>query len=177
MKSTSCKRRLSPHQPCPTQMAYWAKNYVTNLARAAHWITYRWGPHIEWLIVILADYLYLRILPNCNGNKRDKVTRIKNVKFKIIKLRTGCQYVGYFCHSENLNWAAQNPPLGHMRPSDRGLDIAALNTLNPENRKQYLRVKNWKAEHIMQTNSRIKFKSNRNISCSHCNTGICVVSE
>jgi len=25
-------------QLCPTQMAYWAKNYVTVLARAAHWM-------------------------------------------------------------------------------------------------------------------------------------------
>jgi len=27
-------------QLCPTQMAYWAKNYVTILTTAAHWITY-----------------------------------------------------------------------------------------------------------------------------------------
>jgi len=37
---------------------------------------------------------------NCNGNRRNKVslrtTCIKNVKFKIIKVRTGCQYVGCF---------------------------------------------------------------------------------
>jgi len=25
-------------QLCPAQMAYWAKNYVTALARAAHWM-------------------------------------------------------------------------------------------------------------------------------------------
>jgi len=60
--------------------------------------------------------------PNCNGNRRDKValrtTCIKNVNFKIIKTRTGCQCVGYFYYSENLNWAAQNSRLGH------GLDIA-----------------------------------------------------
>jgi len=48
-----------------------------------------------------------------------KTTCIKNVKFKIItKIKTGCQYVGYLRHSENLNWAAQNLRLG------RGLDIA-----------------------------------------------------
>jgi len=35
-----------------------------------------------------------------------RTTRIKNVKFKIIKIRAGCQYVGYFYYSENLNWAA-----------------------------------------------------------------------
>jgi len=32
------------------------------------------------------------------------------------------QYVGYFCSSENQNWAAQNPPLG------RGLDMADLDS-------------------------------------------------
>ena len=32
-----CQRYL--HQLCPTQMAYWAKNYVTILTRSAHWIT------------------------------------------------------------------------------------------------------------------------------------------
>jgi len=56
--------------------------------------------------------------PNCNDNRRDKValrtTCIKNVKFKIIKTRTRCQYVGYFYYSENPNWAAQNPQLGRM---------------------------------------------------------------
>jgi len=70
--------------------------------------------------------MYLkRSNPNCDGNRRDKValriTCIKNVKFKIIKIRTGCKYVGYFYYSENLNWAAQNLRLG------RGLDIAPLN--------------------------------------------------
>jgi len=33
-----------------------------------------------------------------------RTTCIKNVKFKVIKIRTGCQYVGYFYYSENLNW-------------------------------------------------------------------------
>jgi len=46
-----------------------------------------------------------------------KTTCIKNVKFKIIKIRTGCQYVGYFCYSETLNWAAQNLRLDGMRPT------------------------------------------------------------
>jgi len=53
-----------------------------------------------------------------------KTTCIKNVKFKIIKTRTGCQYVGYFCYSEN-------PELGRTKPSTgrheaHGLDIARL---------------------------------------------------
>jgi len=55
-----------------------------------------------------------------------RTTCIKNVKFKIIKIRTGCQYVGYFYYSENLNWAAQNLRLGRMRPEALGLDIAGL---------------------------------------------------
>ena len=42
-------------QLCPTQTAYWAKYYVTVLARAAHFMTYYWGPHIEWLTLILAN--------------------------------------------------------------------------------------------------------------------------
>jgi len=68
--------------------------------------------------------------PICNGNRCNKVvlktTRNKNVKFKIINIRTGCQSIGDFYYSENLNWAAQNLRLGHMRPVGRGLDIAAL---------------------------------------------------
>jgi len=62
--------------------------------------------------------------PNCNGNRRDEValttTCNKNVKFTIIKVRTSC-HVGYFYHSENLNWAAQNLRLG------RELDITVSN--------------------------------------------------
>ena len=45
---------------------------------------------------------------------------MKNVKFKIMKIRTGCQYVGCFYYTENLNWTAQNLRLG------RGLDVAGL---------------------------------------------------
>ena len=55
-------------------------------------------------------------------------TCIKNVKFKVIKIKKGCQYVGYFYYSENLNWAAQNFRLG------RGLDIADLG--NPSKQKK-----------------------------------------
>jgi len=47
-------------------------------------------------------------------------TYIKNVKFKVIKIRKGSQYVRYFNYSANLNWAAQNLRQG------RGLDIAGL---------------------------------------------------
>ena len=61
--------------------------------------------------------------PNCSGSRRDKLalgTKGPNAKFKVIKIRTSCQYVGYFYYSENLNLAAQNLRLG------RGLDIAGL---------------------------------------------------
>jgi len=53
----------------------------------------------------------MRSNPNSKGNRRDKValktTCIKNVKFKFIKMGTGCQDVGHFYYSENLIWAAQ----------------------------------------------------------------------
>ena len=61
--------------------------------------------------------------PNCkcNGNRRDKATlkttSTKNVKFKIIKTRTGCQHIRYFYYSKILNWAAQNIRPGYMRPA------------------------------------------------------------
>jgi len=42
-----------------------------------------------------------------------RTTGIKKVKFKVIKIRTGCENVGYFYYSENLNWAACGPRLGH----------------------------------------------------------------
>ena len=73
------------------------------LMRAAHWLASK---------------------PNCSSNRCDKValktTCIKNVKFKIIKIRTGCQDVGYLYYSKNLNWSTKNRRLG------RGLDIAGL---------------------------------------------------
>jgi len=68
---------------------------------------------------------------NCSSNIPDKVTLkttcIKNIELKIVKIRTGCQYKGYFNCCENLNWAAQHLRLGHMRPTRRGFDIAVLN--------------------------------------------------
>jgi len=48
-----------------------------------------------------------------------RITCTKNVKFKFIKIRTGCHYIRYLHYSENLNWAAC------------GLDIAGLNA--PDN--------------------------------------------
>jgi len=39
----------------------------------------------------------------------------KNVKIKIIKIRTGYQYVEYHYYSETLYWAAQNLGLGNKR--------------------------------------------------------------
>ena len=58
--------------------------------------------------------------PNCNGNSHDKVslrtTRNKNATFKIFKIRASC-HVGNFYDSENLNWTAQNLPLGSIWPA------------------------------------------------------------
>jgi len=47
-----------------------------------------------------------------------RTTCIKNVKFTIMKIRPGWQYVANLCYSKNLNWAAQNLWLG------RGLGTA-----------------------------------------------------
>jgi len=47
-----------------------------------------------------------------------RTTSIKNVKSKIIRIKTGCQWVGCLYYSENRNRAAQNIRLGS------GLDIA-----------------------------------------------------
>jgi len=44
-----------------------------------------------------------------------------------MKIRTGCQHVGYFHYSEHLNWATQK-----LRPG-RGLDVAGLNCQKPWN--------------------------------------------
>jgi len=62
-------------------------------------------------------------------------TCIKNVEFKVIKIRKGCRYVGYFYYSENLNWAAQNLRLG------RGLDIADLDKNDKNNKLQAISSK------------------------------------
>jgi len=53
-----------------------------------------------------------------------RTTCIENVKLKIVKIRTSCQYVGCFYYSENLNWAAQNLRLGRGLAT-AGLDFAA----------------------------------------------------
>ena len=73
---------------------------------------------------------YLKPMYNCNGNIPDKVALkaicIKHVTLKIVKIRTGCQYIGYFNSNENLNCTAKNFRLGHMRPASRGRDTAVL---------------------------------------------------
>jgi len=56
----------------------------------------------------------------------DMLKWIKNVKFKITKIRTGCQYIRYFYYCENL--------LGRKKTSTgphacRGLDIAVLDAV------------------------------------------------
>jgi len=68
-----------------------------------------------------------RSIPNRNGNRRDKValrtTSIKIVKFKIIEIRTSCQYGGYFYYNENLSGRKKTLTGPH---AGRGLDIADL---------------------------------------------------
>jgi len=59
-------------------------------------------------------------------------TCIKNVKLKIIKIKTGCQFIGKFYYSENLNWAAQNLRLG------RGLDMVAIDKRQQKERNSTL---------------------------------------
>ena len=64
--------------------------------------------------------------PNCNGKRRDKValktTCVQNVKLKIIKMKTGCQYayiyVGYFYYRTKLSTGLH---------AARRLDVAGLN--------------------------------------------------
>jgi len=70
---------------------------------------------------------------NCHGNRRDKVTLrttcIKNVKFKMIKTRSGCQYVAY-CRililQRKPKVGCTNPQLGRISARGRGLDIGGL---------------------------------------------------
>jgi len=87
------------------------------LWRAAHCMTcfdlsklkFSWNKYTESVPILTATV-----------NRHDKAalrtTCIKNDKFKMIKTRTGCQYVGYFYHSENINKAAQNSLLGCSGP-------------------------------------------------------------
>jgi len=45
-----------------------------------------------------------------------RTTCIKNVKFKTIKIRSGCQYVGYFYWTglhKTFDWATCGPQVGH----------------------------------------------------------------
>ena len=54
-------------------------------------------------------------------SKRDKMTLRTTASkvsiFKIIKIRTSCQYVGYFHCSWNRNWRTQNLQMDCMRPA------------------------------------------------------------
>ena len=94
--------------------------------RAVHWMAYFDLSKLNFAKLIS----WKRSNSNCNGNRRDKAvlktTCNKNVKFKIVKIRTSCQYVGYFYYSKNLNWAAQNVRLG------RGLDIAVVDEVHDQ---------------------------------------------
>jgi len=42
-----CNNLMTLNQLCPTQMAYWTRNYVTVFSRVAHWMTYYWGLYVE----------------------------------------------------------------------------------------------------------------------------------
>jgi len=54
-------------------------------------------------LAYLKPMYWNRSNPKCSSNRRDKValrtTCIKTVKFKIIKIRTRCQYVEYFYYT------------------------------------------------------------------------------
>jgi len=54
-----------------------------------------------------------------------RTTCIKNIKFKIIKIRIGCQYVGYFYYSQNLLCRAKSSTGPH---AGRGSDIAGTDS-------------------------------------------------
>ena len=50
--------------------------------------------------------------PSTQYRRDETATRIKTVKIKIAKIRTGCLYGGYLHYNENLNWATQYLRLG-----------------------------------------------------------------
>jgi len=107
--------------------------HCLNQGRTLNDIAYWWGPHIGWLTLTLANKIELKVMyrkrsdPNCNGQgmiKRHWRPSASKMSTSRLLRRTGCQYVGYFYYSENLNWAARNLRLG------RGLDIAGLDRIN-----------------------------------------------
>jgi len=53
---------------------------------------------------MVTDVIKVALQTNC----------IKIFKFRIIKVRTGCQYIGYIYYSENLNWAACGPRIADL---------------------------------------------------------------
>ena len=78
--------------------------------------------------------------PNCSGSRRDKVAlRIacnKNIKFKIIKIRTSCQYVGYFTTAKTLSgprvgrsWYSGITPLQFERTCSKRFSLHFTNIL------------------------------------------------
>ena len=56
------------------KFAYWTKNYVTILTKAANWMTYYWGPCIQWLALTFATKISFKLMHwkrsnlNCDGN-------------------------------------------------------------------------------------------------------------
>jgi len=63
---------------------------------------------------------------NCNGKRRGKSGTedhpLEKCRIQHYQNKEGCQHMGQFYYSENLNWATQNLRLV------RGLDIAELDT-------------------------------------------------
>jgi len=73
-------------------------------------IFHRWVRH----------FTYIRVSNVAKNMDKVALRRIwiKNLKFRIIKIRMGCQCVRYLYDGKNLNRAAQNLHLGRMRPTD-----------------------------------------------------------
>ena len=107
----------------PNRRTRWIRTCCRNQGRTLNNIVMRAAPWMAYFDLSKLNLAKAKANVLKAGNRRDKValttTCNKNVKFKIMKIRTCC-HVGYFYHSENLNWAAQNLRLG------RGLDITGL---------------------------------------------------
>ena len=110
------------HQPCPTQMAYWAKNYTAILTRATHGMTLMRAVRcMAYFDLSKLNIQYLKTMyskrsnPNCNGNRRDKValraTCIKNViqKYQNKEKLSVCRIL----------LLQRQPKLGRIKPSTR----------------------------------------------------------
>jgi len=71
---------------------------------------------------------------NCSENRRDKLAEDHQHQKRQIQNyqnKDSSSVCRIFYYSVNLNWAAQNPQLGRMRPAGLGLDIAVLMEQTP----------------------------------------------